>query len=269
MWAIVLLTIAYYSMLASIRLRQNGYCNFALVALLAYIILHIIVILCCYYMILKRLRWRGNIAGLVVLSFPFVMFFFAGYMYISYRVVLNNSRPSYSNWFFENQKLVDEITGLSQDLIKRENVFWVGNSGWSSFVFGIKYPDSDYLFSSEDIPTNFDSNELIRVEDTAKVEHLDLPFQPGHQPTDLKFLEPNDYAFCERANSLIRKVGFHNVKLYPEVNIVQYQIYDFIGWDAGRYYIYYYSPQGVLPDDFKYDRKLNDNWYYCCRPRFK
>ncbi|MHC4543284.1 MAG: hypothetical protein ACYTDW_17255 [Planctomycetota bacterium] len=220
-------------------------------------------------MLLKRLRWQGNIAGLIVLSFPFVMFICSLQMYISYRVVLNNSRPAYSKWFFKNKTLVDELTGLSQELISKENVFWIGNSGWSSFIFGIKYPDSDYLFSSVDIPTNFDSKKLIIAEDKAKVEHLDLPFQFGHQPTVFKVLDPNDYAFCERANSLIRKVGFHNVKLYPEENLVQYQIYDFIGWDGGRYYIYYYSPQGSLPNDLKYDRKLNDNWYYCIRPRFK
>jgi hypothetical protein len=256
-------------MIASIRLRQFGYCNIALVALAAFIILPIIVILCCYYMLLKRLRWQGNMAGLVVLSFPFVMFICALQMDTSYMNVLDYYRPIDPDRFLNNKEFVNELSRLSQEIIRKENVFWIGNSGWSSFIFGIKYPDSDYLFSSVDIPANFDSNKLIPAEDKGKVEHLDLPFQPGHQATNFKVLDPNDYAFCERANSLIRKVGFHNVKLYPEENIVQYRIHDFIGWDAGRYYIYYYSPQGIIPSDFKYDRKLNDNWYYSSRPRFK
>jgi hypothetical protein len=183
--------------------------------------------------------------------------------------VLDYYRPVDPDRFFNNKEFVNELSELSQELIKKENVFWIGNNGWWSFIFGIKYPDSDYLFSSVHVPTNFDSKELIIAEDKAKVEHLDLPFQFGHQPTVFKVLDPNDYAFCEQANSLIRKVGFHNVKLYPEENLVQYQIYDFIGWDGGSYYIYYYTPKGVLPSDLKYDRKLSDNWFYCCRSRFK
>jgi hypothetical protein len=42
-----------------------------------------------------------------------------------------------------------------------------------------------------------------------------------------------------------------------------------MGWDNGSYYIYYYSPDGQIPDEFKYNQKLNDNWYYDARPRFR
>ena len=260
---------ALISMIGSIKLRQYGFYSIGCAALLAYIAISIAFIICCIFTFFHSFMSTGFTILLTIISFPVVMFFCSVFMMVSYRIALDYSRPASPDWFSNNKKLVDKLTGLSQELIKKENVHWVGNSGWWDFVFGIKYPDGVYLFCSANIPTNFDSKRLIPAEDTTKVNHLDLPFQPGFQPTDQHSLDPNDYAFCERVDKLIRRVGFHNIKLYSEENIVQYQIYNLWGWDNGCYYIYYYSPRGKLPDEFKYDRKLDNNWYYCRRPRFE
>lgn len=190
-----------------------------------------------------------------------------GYLIIT-RGILNESRPSDSKHFTANAITVERLTSLSHEIISRRDVFWVGN-GSSDFTFGISFADGNYLFDSRNIPKNYRFDTPIPTEDTNKVRHLDLPFQLGFKGTDSKVLNEDDYKFVARTSALIRRIGFDNVKLYPEPNIVQYQIYDFMGWDVGSYYIYYYSPNGQIPDEFKYKQKLNDNWYYDARPRFR
>jgi hypothetical protein len=184
------------------------------------------------------------------------------------RGILNRSRPVNPARFIEENSTVKKLSALSEEMIQKRNIVWVGN-GRRDFTFGITYADGNYLFESSNIPKGYRFDSPIPVEDTNKVRHLDLPFQPGFRGTDLKILDGNDYEFCSNASSLIRKVGFDNVKLYPEPNIVQYQIYDFLGWDNGSYYVYFYSPNGQIPEEFRYKRKLNDNWFYDSRPRFK
>jgi hypothetical protein len=184
------------------------------------------------------------------------------------RGILNRSRPVNPNRFMEEHSTVKKLSALSEEMIQKRNIFWVGN-GPRDFTFGITCADGNYLFYSSNIPKGYKFDTPVLVEDTNKVRHLDLPFQPGFKGKDSKVLNEDDYKFCARASSLIRRIGFDNVKLYTEPNIVQYQIYDFMGWDAGSYYVYFYSPGGQLPGEFKYDQKLNDNWYYCSRPRFR
>ncbi|MGD0551442.1 MAG: hypothetical protein ABSB25_02195 [Sedimentisphaerales bacterium] len=190
-----------------------------------------------------------------------------GYLIIT-RGILNASRPVNAEHFIKERLATKQLSALSREMIQKRNVFWVGN-GPGGFTFGLTCADGNYLFDSRNIPKNYRFDTPIPVEDTNKVRHLDLPFQPGFKGTDSKILGEEDYKFCARASSLIRRIGFDNVKLYPEPNIVQYQIYDFMGWDNGSYYIYYYSPDGQIPDEFKYNQKLNDNWYYDARPRFR
>jgi hypothetical protein len=190
-----------------------------------------------------------------------------GYIVIS-RNILNASRPVNAEHFIKERLAVEQLSDLSKEMIQKRSIYWVGN-GPSGFTFGMSCADGNYLFYSNKIPNNYKFDTPIPVEDTNKVRHLDLPFQPGFQGKDLKVLNEGDYKFVVRTSALIRRIGFDNIKLYPEPNIVQFQIYDFLGWDNGSYYIYYYSPDGQIPDEFKYSEKLNDNWYYDARPRFR
>jgi len=127
----------------------------------------------------------------------------------------------------------------------------------------------EYQFASTLIPRDHDFRQPVDAEDTPKVHHLDSPFlSDALEPTDRVLLDPNDHAFCKRASETIRHIGFDNVQLYPEQNVVQYQICDFLGWDEGTRYIYYFCPVGTLPEDFSYTRQLAPNWYYTQEPRF-
>jgi hypothetical protein len=190
----------------------------------------------------------------------------ANYLFID-RFVLDLSRPIRPSHFIKDRRMVENLTTFSDELIRKRNVFWIGND-WGGFAFGLNYPDGNYMFDSQVIPKNYRFDTPIPVEDTNKVRHLDLPGMKSFKPVVSKVLDEADYRFCVSASGLIRRIGFDNVKLYPECNVVQYQIRDFIGWDSGSYYIYFYSPEGRLPDEFKYKQKLNDNWYYYSRPRF-
>ena len=150
----------------------------------------------------------------------------------------------------------------------RQRITWVGNSR-HRFLFAICFANAEYQFASTHIPRDHDFQVPVDAEDMSKVQHLALPFQSDAlKPTDKVLLDPNDYAFCQRASQLIRRIGFDNVQLYPEHNVVQFQIYDFLGWDTGWRYVYYFSPSGALPDDFRDSRPLNANWYFARRPRF-
>ncbi len=144
----------------------------------------------------------------------------------------------------------------------------VGNSRYR-FVFAIRYGNVDYQFASTHIPPPHDFRAPVDAEDMSKVHHVNLPFmRQALQPTDQVPLDPNDYAFCERASRVIRRIGFDNVILHPEHSVVQFQIYDFLGWDTGWRYVYYFSPSDALPEDFTYTQQLNANWCFARKPRF-
>jgi len=266
--AILFILLSFYIMQLGIELQQNGSFKIAFYTIILSVLLFIISTMYLLFVVLKIIFRSKIVAILCFLAcfFP-TLFFSSAFLYANYKIILNTKRPTDPNRFISNRPLVTQLTSFSEELIQKQNVFWVGN-GWDHFIFGITYCDSNFRFHSDDIPENHNFAKPIPSEDAAKVEHLDLPFQPGHQRTGLRVLDPNDYAFCKRASALIRRVGFHNVKLYHEDNIVQFQIYDFCGWDSGRYYIYYFSKDGTLPIKFEYDRKLNDNWYYDVSPRF-
>ena len=201
-----------------------------------------------------------------ILCIPIFVISF-GITLISGRIILNNSRPAKPGIFINNKSTVRELTDLANDMIQKKKIFWVGN-GRSHFIFGISYKDAGYRFSSSLVSKDYDFNEPAPAEDISKVQHLDLPGQRSFSPTDKILLDPNDYSFCKKASEKIRLIGFDNVKLYPEQNVVQFQIYDFIGWDSGYYLIYYFCPETVLPEEFKYTQKLDANWYYAKMPRF-
>jgi hypothetical protein len=163
---------------------------------------------------------------------------------------------------------MSQLTDLANEMIQRQRISWVGNSQYR-FVFVIRYGNVGYQVASTVIPKDCDFRQPVPAEDMSKVRHLDLPFfSNAFKPTDRVLLDPNDYAFCRRASDLIRRIGFDNVRLYPEHNVVQYQIYDFIGWDNGWRYVYYFCPTGALPKSFSYTQQLNANWYYVRKPRF-
>ena len=153
-------------------------------------------------------------------------------------------------------------------MLQKQRITWVGNSRHRS-VFAIRYGNAEYQFASTQITKDQDFHMPVETEDTSKVQHLDLPCQSkALEPTDEVLLDPNDYAFCKRASRIIRRIGFDNVQLYAEHNVVQFQIYDLIGRDNGWRYVYYFSPTGTLPVDFTYTQPLNANWYFAREPRF-
>ena len=206
----------------------------------------------------------------VILGFWCIPLFFVSCTatMFSGRIIHNLSRPTRPDLFIKDQSSVQKLIDLANEMIQKKNVFWVGN-GLDRFIFSIRHGEEGYQFDSKLIPHNYDFNEPVKAEDMSKVHHLDLPFQSGDlKPTDKIVLDPNDYAFCKRASKIIRKIGFDNVKLYPEQNVVQYQVCDLIGWDNGGYYVYYFCPNTTLPEKFKYEKKLNEHWYYIWESRF-
>ncbi len=178
------------------------------------------------------------------------------------RIILNASRPTRPDRFMRDQAAVARLTDLANEMIQKQRITWVDN-GRYRFVFAIRSGNVEYQFASTHIPQNHDFRTLVEAEDISKVHHVSLPFRNRSlKPTDKVLLDPNDYTFCERASRIIRRIGFDNVMLYPEPNVVQFQIHDFLGWDNGALYVYYFSPSGTLPADFTYDRQLNANWYF-------
>ena len=199
---------------------------------------------------------------------PFIMISCTMTM-LSGRFILNASRPINPNKFIKNVSMVNELNKLADEMITQPRVFWIGN-GTDHFIFSLKYNDGNFSFDSKSISDAHDFTQPVWAEDMSTAVHFDSPFIDNSlKPTNQKLVDHNEYTFCKRASSVIRKYGFSNIKLYPESNVVQYQIYDFIGWDNGSYYVYYYCPDTHLPNDFKYKKKLNSNWYYIRKPRFQ
>jgi hypothetical protein len=183
-------------------------------------------------------------------------------------IILDLSRPVRPEAFLRDAAAVNRLTALANEMAQRQRITWVGNSRYR-FVFAIRYGNAEYQFTSMLIPRGHDFHMPVEAEDMSKVRHYDLPFQShALQPTDRVLLDPNDYAFCRQASETIRRIGFDNIELYPEHSVVQYQIYEFIGWDNGWRYVYYFSPTGTLPEDFTYTQQLNTNWYFARKPRF-
>jgi len=183
-------------------------------------------------------------------------------------IILNTSRPAWPGTFIKDPSAVSQLTDLANEMIQRRRITWVGNSRWR-FIFDINDGDVEYQFASTFISKDHDFSKPVDAEDTSKVHHFDSPFLSNAlEPTDKVLLDPNDYAFCKRASEIIRRTGFDNVQLYPEQNVVQYQIHDFIGWDGGTRCTYYFCPTGTLPEDFTYTQQLTANWYYAQKPRF-
>jgi len=187
---------------------------------------------------------------------------------LSGMIMLDGSRPSRPTVFLRDPSAIKESTGLANEMIEKQRITWVGNSR-HRFVFAIRYENAEYQFASTQITKDQDFHMPVDAEDMSKVRHVDLPFMSqALEPTDKVLLDPNDYAFRQRASKTIRQIGFDNMQLHPEHNVVQFQIYDFIGWDSGWRYVYYFSPAGTLPEDFTHTQQLNANWYFARKPRF-
>ncbi len=227
-----------------------------------------LILLVVLFVALARLhpnRWVQFLLG--VLCLP-VFLISCATTVSSGRIMLNASRPTRPDRFMRDQAAVGRLTDLANEMIEKQRITWVGNSRYR-FVFDIRYGNVDYQFASTHIPQPHDFRTPVDAEDMSKVHHVNLPFlSQALEPTDQVLLDPNDYAFCERASRIIRRIGFDNVMLYPEHNVVQFQIYDFLGWDTGWRHVYYFSPSGTLPADFTWDQQLNANWYFARKPRF-
>jgi len=255
---------------AGIECMQNGFWEFGVLLTVLSHILKVIFLILLILLMIKTVR-RSNIAFGIPLSILCLPIFFisCGITVTSGRIILNMSRPARPQSLIKDRPAVDKLTRLANEMIGMRRIFWIGN-GRNHFIFSIEYEDGKYQFDSRLVPDNYDFSKPLEAEDMSKVHHFDLPFQSNTlRPTDKKFLDPNDYDFCKRASGIIRKIGFDNVKLYLNQGVVQYQICDFLGWDNGCYYIYYFCPGDKLPDEFTYGKKLSSNWYFISMPRFE
>lgn len=187
---------------------------------------------------------------------------------LSGRIIQDISCPIRPDMFMQDQTAVEALTKLANEMIHKQHITWVGNSQYR-FVFALRFGNAEYQFASTHIPPHYDFRTPVEAEDMSKVQHFDSLFlNNALKPTDKVLLDPNDYAFCGRVSKTIRRIGFDNMQLYPKHNVVQFQIYDFIGWDNGWRYVYYFCPSSTLLDGFTYDRQLNANWYFARKPRF-
>jgi len=210
---------------------------------------------------------------LIALIYIGLFFVFFGCL-SSHYLILNRdiqriSRPTFPERFISNSVVVQQLSSLSEELISRRHIYWVQNR-WKRFIFGIGYADGTWVFNSQNIPKDYKFDIPVKVEDIGFVRSLKLYGMPNKQTSDSKVVDKNDFEFCARASALIRRIGFDDVKFYPEPNIVRYEVHDTLGgWDSPvYYYVYYYSQSTQLPDNFKYESKLNDNWYFDSEPRF-
>jgi hypothetical protein len=255
---------------AGIECTQSGFPVFGSCLVLSSHILKVMFLILLVLLLSKALQQSNTVLRILlgILCLPLLLVS-CSLTLISGRIILNMSRPAIPGSFIKDQSAVDQLSRLANEMIGIKKVFWVGN-GRDRFVFGIEYEDGDYQFDSRFVPDNYDFSKPLGAEDMSQAHHDDLPFQSGSlQFTDKKILDPKDYDFCKRASGIIRKIGFDNIKLYRNKDVVQYQIHDFIGWDNGSYYIYYFCPRDTLPDEFTYSKKLNSNWYYISKPRFE
>lgn len=252
-----------------IECKQSG---FEIAGFCFIIISHILKLLFLILLILLMNKGLGRFKTgfsilLGLLCIPIFFVSCAATMF-SGRIILDLSRPARPAAFMKDQVAVDKLTDLANEMIQHKKIFWVGN-GRGRFIFGIQYEDGKYQFNSQLIPRNHDFSKPVGAEDMSEVSHPDLPILSNElQITDRKILDPNDYAFCKRASRIIRKIGFDNIELYPEKNVVQFQIHNFIGWDNGWNNIYYFHHSDTLPEEFEYKTRLNSNWYYIIKPRF-
>ncbi len=268
----VLLAAALFATLqkAGIECDQHGLMTAGLCLAWTANILKVVFLVLLIALLIRVIRLHPSLflRFLVAALFLPLVLLFGGLTASSGRLILNASRPTRPQVFIRDRAAVSRLTDLANEMIRRQRVTWVGNSRWR-FVFDINDGGVEYQSASTLVPKDHDFNKPVDAEDMSKVHHPDLPFLRNDlRPTDKVLLDPNDYAFCRRASRTIRHIGFDNVKLYPEHNVVQYQIYDFLGWDNGTRHVYYFCPAGALPEEFPYTRQLNGNWYYACLPRF-
>lgn len=227
-----------------------------------------LVLLLLFLVRVSRLHPHPAVRILLAVVLTPVFLLFCEAMLVSKWVVRDLSRPAWPRTFVRHPAVVSELTDLANEMIQRQRVSWIGVRPYR-FVFAIRDGDADYQFASTLIPRNHDFHRPVPAEDMSKVTHFDSPFLSNAlKPTDDVLLDPNDYAFCRRASNLIRRIGFDSAELLPEHNIVRYQIYEFIGWDNGWRYVYYYCPTGTLPESLSGFQRLNANWFYARKPRF-
>ncbi|MGD0572429.1 MAG: hypothetical protein ABSB11_05355 [Sedimentisphaerales bacterium] len=190
-------------------------------------------------------------------------------LYLNFdRAILNLSRPTFPERFIKNPVTVKQISSLAEELISRRNIYWVENRGRES-IYGIGFTDGAYIFNSCNIPKDYRFDIPVKSEEINLERYIALPDMSNKRTSGSKVIDKYDYEVCTRASALIRRIGFDDVKFYPEPNIVRYEIRDTLGWDSPvYYYVYYYSQSTQPPDNFKYESKLNDNWYFDSKPRF-
>jgi len=253
----------------SIELQQHSYFSIAFYLSIFTQIVKIFFLISCFrFLVFIINKFIKNILLQVAVAFLGVFVFLVVFIFVLIfpgRMVLNASRPIHPEDFIADSSQVDQLTQLSYELIRKKNIFWISNRG-DNIVFGIRYKDHNFLYDTEYIPKEYDFTQPLPVEDAEKVS--DYPFRSGLHPTDQQVLSRDDYGFCLRGSKCIRKVGFNSVELYEDVNIVRYEIRDFYGWDGGWYYIYYFSPTGILTEEFEYEKKLDNHWYFLKEDRF-
>jgi len=182
---------------------------------------------------------------------------------LSGMIILDQSRPVRPAIFMRDPASVRELGDLANEMIRRARVFGIGSKQYQ-FMFAIHYGDVDYRFASTHISKDYDISKAVDAEDTSKVRQV--IFSPVFQPTNKVLLDPNDYAFCKQASETLRRIGFDNVQLYDENDIVQYEIDVFFGHNGTRY-IYYFCPAGTPPEGIRCEQ-LDANWYYLSKRWF-
>ena len=224
----------------------------------------------CFLIIFIKLAVTNNVLlaliyiGLFLASFGF---FAVNYLLFD-RAVLNFSRPTSPERFIKNPVIVKQLSSLAEELISRRNIYWVENR-WRESIYGIGFTDGAYIFNSCNIPEDYRFDIPVKSEGVNLERYIASPYTSNKQTSGSKVIDKYDYQICTHASALIRRIGFDNVKLYPEPNIVRYEIHDQLGWDSPvYYYVYYYSHSTQLPENFKYEIKLNDNWYIDSKQRF-
>ena len=217
--------------------------------------------------VIKKLNIFLRIISFLLLFSVCLFFSVATYQAISLRVLLLNKQTDPGR-FIKNEKLITELTGLSQELISKKNIIGVSSRVeiGDYFAFGITYVDGDYIFVSQDIPADHDFDKPVYATKAKSLLPWPVAFLNDGLKKTQKILSAQDYLFCKQTGSLLRKNGLDKVEYSRQDGIVRFSTGYTRGWDVCEYWYYYFCPNKVFPEKYanevKNIKKLKENWFF-------
>lgn len=239
-----------------------GYC-FDTLKVISYIVVWVsfldgLTILC------KGRSWVISVLGGLI-AFPVFLFCFLLFTMGCNLNIPRMGSPKDPAQFMKSKPRVEAISLFSDELIKKQNIFWISN--WRAegnyMEFGVDSPTGHYVFNTRLMPKVIDFGKPLPAAIPEKITPWPASnFVSSSRGQTKVMLEKSDYEFCLRAVKFLRKTGFDSVSYNASLGVVKWQINDTIGWDYAEYSMYIYSPSGNIPKELKNVKRLNERWYF-------